>query len=463
MDNNDLGNFKFSLKDLFFVVFYKLHVFFVVYFLIIVLTALYAFNIDPIYRTSAYILLKPLIDSRKLPIAGQHFFDVEPLTEIDINTELEIITSQEVVLDVVEKLNIEMPKDEAVKYISKNVKASSVTASFAIRISKEGGNPEDITRIVNAYIDAYISRHIDVHRSRNEIHFYARKTKEKEIELYSKQKKLLSLVKRYNIIDIDIQKEKYIESILSLKEKYIKIELDLSRKKNIIDSIKKNNFDIDVEEFRGSESIKNIFLTVYPSLLQEKEKVFSLYTDSSVEYKDIFDKIDRFNKELKKEKEKILDGIYLDVTSLEFQSKILIKEMKNIENKLKELSYIENEYKNIVSSIDQIKSTYTLYLNKLEDEKIQEQMDISGASNLSIISRAHVPARPIFPRKIFMLISAVIVGFCASISATFIVYYLDHTVKREEDILLLTKIPVIASLEKIKNASSVSIFMDKTP
>ena len=89
-------------------------------------------------------------------------------------------------------------------------------------------------------------------------------------------------------------------------------------------------------------------------------------------------------------------------------------------------------------------------------------MDISGASNLSIISRAHVPVKPIFPRKIFMLISAIVVGFCASISATFIVYYLDHTVKREEDILLLTKTPVIASLEKIKNASSVSIFMDKT-
>ena len=89
-------------------------------------------------------------------------------------------------------------------------------------------------------------------------------------------------------------------------------------------------------------------------------------------------------------------------------------------------------------------------MNRLEDARINEQRDLSGVSNVSIVSRAYEPSGPIFPKKKFMLMVTIIVGAITGVSAGFAAYYLDHTVKTPSDLLELTQVPVISSLGEVK-------------
>ncbi|MCI5122030.1 MAG: hypothetical protein D3908_12725, partial [Candidatus Electrothrix sp. AUS4] len=184
------GTVKISIRDIFFIIFFKIHIVIGVFSLIVLTTNAYFFSIKPLYKASAYLLLKPTVDSRQLFFGGGSF-DVYPVTELDVNTELEILESRELVIDVVKKLRAEAPPPEqkkqqeqadifyrtmsmeqAIKYIKSNLEISSISASSAIKIKKTSESPELAAKIVNTYIGCYIEKHIEVHKPSSGVDFY---------------------------------------------------------------------------------------------------------------------------------------------------------------------------------------------------------------------------------------------------------------------------------------------------
>ncbi len=463
--DSKLGYLRFSLRDFLFIILYKIHIIIFVFVFIVTSTTIYALSATPLYMVSAHILLKPFFDSTQ-SLTPSGFLNVFPITQIDMNTAVEILYSRELALDVIRKLEFthsggednilvrlgisskSTPEDASVKYITENLYVYTVTTSSAIRIEKKGENPEEITEIVNAYLECYIDRHIDIYKSINEISFYEDGVKEKRNEIEQLQEELSVIIKKYNIVNIEWQKHNNLGMLRALEENLSYILSDIAEKTSIIKDMKNNNLDVTTKEFRDA-----VFATLtsqYVSFLLEREKISFLYLEDSIEIKEINNQIKNISSKINEEKRKVVDGLSIELRSLQEKKKIFEKKIHEVKNELTHLSSIEMNYQNLINKIEQATKIYHIYFDKLEEERIKEQRNMSGISNISIISRAYVPSIPIFPKKTFMVAVAIIAGSIAAIGLGFVSYYIDNTAKEPKELIILCKAPVI-SLDKIKN------------
>ncbi|MCI5211228.1 MAG: hypothetical protein D3910_21140, partial [Candidatus Electrothrix sp. ATG2] len=263
---------------------------------------------------------------------------------------------------------------------------------------------------------------------------------------------------KWHISDIDEQIENNNSLLKIYKENLLEIESNIAEEKEKIRGIKKNigrNGDLLVmtKEFRENELLVDIIGKLYTPFLAEKEKIYSLFPKGSVERNNIDRQVKRYQNEIKKEKKKILKGLIVDQKALEAKKIVIDKSIQELTERVAYLADKQIEYDDLTRDLAQLRNADEVYLTRLEEARIKEQKDQLGVANVSVISRAYKPSRPAYPRKKLMLVVSVAAGFIAGIGSGLAAYYLDHTVKEPNDLLRLTKVPVLASLENIKHSS----------
>jgi len=472
----DAQRLNISIRDLVFIVFCKIHVLIGIFLIIVFGVTIYSFRAKPVYEVGATILLKPFLDSRQyLNMANR--FDVETVTQQDIMTEIKIISSRELMMQVVEKLNLAQPEelskfkrllirlgisfqasplDSAVSNLRKRLEISPITMSNMIIVLMKGSNPDRITKIVNTLLDLYIDRHIDVYKSTGDLDFYLHQADLSSQKLVRYENELKKFQQQWSIIDISAQNDYSLKLIQVLRETLSTIRGKIAEKQNKLSQLNENMRQYDkitamTEEFRDNEVFIRLTRTLIP-LLIEKQRIASLYPESSVEFINIVKQVERFKKEISIAQKQLLEGMVYDLKALSKQAKSIEDEIKRIEAENKLLVEKDIERQQLLRKVTQEQKIYMLYLDKAEEARISRAREINRVSNVSINSRAYKPSVPEYPQKKKMIFIAIIVGSIASLGGVFVTYFLDHTIKKPEDLSGYCRIPVLATLENVKPA-----------
>ncbi len=162
---------KTSLIDVLFIIFYKRYTVIGIFMVIFIIAVGHVFLVKPKYKVSSSILIKPLVDTRtQLDTFGR--FSVERIKVEDLNTEVKVMNSKELMIRVAEKLKL-IPSDKkndpngnddksaksvnrGVNLVRGGLKMAPVSMSSVIQISKTGTDPDKITEILTAYLETYI-------------------------------------------------------------------------------------------------------------------------------------------------------------------------------------------------------------------------------------------------------------------------------------------------------------------
>jgi len=489
MNNSISPNIRISLRDVLFIVFSKIHVLKGTLIFIVALTVGSAFIFSPVYETSSTVIIKPYVDSS---LQLQTFIRLQaiPVTQEDINSEMRIMGSEELLRRVVKVLQWDVPPpvsdnffiriankirgainealifltfftrgdptDIAVNALRESLNIEPVTMSNMIRVSMRGKDPEEITRTVNTFLDYYIDYHIEVHKPKGGIEFYSHQAEFYNKKLTKAENALQRFQKKNSIIEIQSERVANLELMNLLKQSLSVISGKIITNHSKLSQLKKNlkstgMFSAITEELRTNPVIVEMTKAMIP-LLVEAERIALLYPESSVEYQDAFNQIERFRKEIKQEQEKILNGIAFDLVALKNQEKSILSEIKNIELKTRFLTEKETEMDKLTREIFILKKNYLLYQDKTEEARISDQKDASRVANISVANWSHVPSTPVFPKKMLMALISIFMGLVMGIGASFAAYYLDHTVKRPEDIDINCEIPVLSSLGNVESS-----------
>lgn len=452
---SELNSPSFSIQDFLFIIFFKIHVIIGVAFIIIACTTSYIFTVQPIYSASGTILLKPLYDSRK-QITLKNQFDIEPVTQEDINTEIKIFTSRELAFDVIEKLDLTKDdsslsrKNELVSYVRGGLDVSPVTMSHAIRVAKEGNDPEEITKILNVYLECFIDRHIEVHKSGSGVSFYKKQVKLHEDELKNMQLEWSTV----DIIDSKEQEESNIELLMQLNLNLTEAEAEVAEHKEKIVQMKQEMKESStnlplIKEFRSNDGLTK-FTEAYATLLVKNQKIIDLYPANSIERKDVRHQLKFFQGEMADRQKTILRGMAIDLKALEKKKASIVKNIDRIIRESKNLAKKKPEEDVLLARFEQTLMNYKRYMDLLENARIAEERNLSGVANVSILSRAYKPSTPYFPKKKIMLLASIVAGSIAGFAAGFAAYYLDHTVKQPKELEMITGNPVLASIKTLR-------------
>ncbi|MCK4783298.1 MAG: GumC family protein [Desulfobacteraceae bacterium] len=488
MDTSTQQPARVSLRDILFIIFSKMHVLIGTFLTIVVVTVGLCFMVDPVYEVSATVLVKPFVDPglqlQLTPTSLNSF----PLSREDINSEIKIMNSEELLRQIVKNLGTSRPPepekllsrlmsklfskvrnllvrlrlsvqpdpvDTAVLKLKNKLDIEPITMSNMFRVALKGNDPANITKIVNSLLEGYIDRHIQVYKAKGGVDFFSKQAELFSERLMNSERDLGDFQKKWSIIKIQDQRAENLDLLKLITNNRSLVRGKIAAKKTKLSQLTESMQHIGeitamTEELRGNSMLEELAKALLP-LLVEKERIAQLYPESSIEYQDVHRQVKEMKQAIRKEQRRIMNGIQVDLASLISHEKSLASDIQDVEVESLSLTEREIALDRLTREVEQNKKNYLLYQDKTEAARIMEQKDSTRVANVAIASRAHEPTVPIFPKKILMGFISIIVGLITGLGCTFAAYYLDHTVKRPEDIVQNCEVPVLSDLGIVKS------------
>ena len=486
---------RISLRDLLTVFFSKLHVFLGILVTIVAVTLAVSFFTDPIYKVTGDVLVKPLLEQNlKLMAPPSTQLSAQPVTVQDINSEVNILKSPQLLRMVAQKLDLSKmeeprsflsragifllhqgnrllvalglsvqpnPEDQAVLWLQKKLDIKPIALSNVINISLSGTSPEMITKIVNTLLEDYIDYHVALFRVKGARAFYTKQADLFGVGLRKAEDDLEKFKKDWSIIEITAQNEANIELLRTLRENLSLVQANIADRQTKI-AVQQRNFARtgDVGAFTKdmqSAILEELVRTMGP-LLTERERIGIHFKKSSPKYQALNLQVKQLQKAYKKQIKELLQGNVLDLSGLHTYARLLQKRIDAIEKQSLLLSEKQVEFDRLMRDLKQQERNYLLYLNKTEEARIEEQQDNSRVSNVSVTNWPKVPSVPVFPKKLLMSILSVVIGSFLGIAGAFTAYYMDHAVKTPEDIARNCRTPLLTFITDQHHAAPPAVF-----
>ena len=457
-------------------------VFVVIVFAVMAFSYLYT----PQYESNAKVLILPRTSEGVIITSGNDEDRVAPVSIEDINTEMELLTSYDVIKETVssfkkgamglntpsagwydkikdlikrafkevliflglkERLS---PFDANVQLLRESLAVEPVAMSNIILITLTAEMPKAAKVVLNRLLQVYVKHHKDVFSKSEGYQFYHDQAEEYRRKLEIAEKKLRSFRSKWNIVNLKQQNSANIELLSELNNELKHIEISYIESRSKIAAIRraiseeKQNILIN-KEMRTIPAIVELEKSLVPLYIKRSE-ILKSYTPSSREYQSINSQIEILRKEIRNEAGKAVRTDELELDALLEKKKSLQEKMNEFQEEANNLSQKEMMVQALKREVDLNRKNYMLYASKTQDERIYQERNKRDLANVNIANSATLPLKPAFPNRFLMLVVSFIAGISAALGIPFILEFLDHRIKTSnevEDLLSLTVTTVI--------------------
>ncbi|MHC4076224.1 MAG: GumC family protein [Planctomycetota bacterium] len=470
-----------STRDILNVVFRQKGKILIFFFSIVIFVTAGLYAWPETYKTSSILLVKVGRENASLPSvlpSAQPVFTYGVKRE-QVNSEIEIIRSNHLITKAVSELGLEFlfpepvkptgfwkivryyarkslrrardcfreilyglgflkrlsPYESAVSAIQKKLDVSNIKNSNVIKIELSWNEPVIVSAIINKLIGLYMDYRMELYRIPGALELFDTETAKSQTGLDISGQQLQDFRKKWGIVALEAQKKTLVERISGLKKALQENQSDIYKTQNEIGELTKHILgagpvitgDDNKEQLLGNESLKgktnkdDISLLINPTFPVALPELQQKLVTAEVRLAGL------------KEKEKSL---------LEHLAKDQLESQRLGEKEI-DLLRLEREFK--------IKeSNYERYIKKLEESRISQVMDSKKIANVSVVSFAPVPFKPARPRKLLIFIIGIVMGVFGGVAIAFYSEYLDHSIKNPEEVDRYLKLPVLASVRKVK-------------
>lgn len=461
----------------------------IIFLLIVAVVMSFSYVCTPSYESTAKLLLLPRTSEGAIISAGLAENRISPVSTQDINTEIELLTSDDVIKDTVRsfsggglglKSQDKAWYDEVVDFIKKainevfiflglktrlspfdanvnllknSLEVEPVAMSNIILVSLKAERPKAAQGVLNRLLEIYVKHHNDAFSKEEGVQFFDARATEYRNKLELAEKKLMDYQGKWNIVDLGKQNEANISLLAGFREelKHIEILSDQtqSRVRMLREASAKNEEDMLItKEMRTIPSIVELEKSIVPLLVRRSE-ILSTYTASSRQYADIEGQIQGLRGEIRAEIARAIRTDELELASLRIKQDSLREKIRKLEQDANRLKEKDSILQQLAREVQIFRNNYMLYASKAEDARIYRERKKHDLANVTIGDKASLPIAPSFPNRILMLIVSILVGFFAALGVPFLLEFLDHRLKTAYEVEHLLSLPVICAMPEI--------------
>jgi len=352
--------------------------------------------IKPTYEAEMILMASNVIDNLTNNMINtdnlQNILDaISKYPSMNIETYRQQIMTPEVLEKTIGDLNL---KDKyTIDSLSEKITLETIKDTNLIRIKMSSTDPEQAAAIVNKLGENFIqfvSENIKERATSSSEYVKTQMEKEKEYyeEALLEQKELLSQPR--GSAELSLELESKLDKITDYKNQLY----DLSIKKSALESA------IKISESSSSNG---------NSIVLNRESGNVLIDDSTkilkIELAETQATIEKINETIEK----------------------LQKEIENLQVELQEKKHQEDI---VNQKVELARQTYEAFMRKYEELRVTESAEI-GESNITVISRAYPPTKPVGPRKALNLAIATTLGLMTGVFVAFFIEYWQATDRRK--------------------------------
>jgi len=376
---------------------------------------------------------------------------------------IEKLASESIDNDIVEKSipdkpDITLSKAKILEGIIKNnISVSPVENSRILQIGYMSDNPAVSAQIANSVAQAYIDELVDMQMevSGYSIGWMKKKSEIQRINLEESEKELYEYKKKHDIVMVEDKITVLPERLSDLSRNLTVAETkrqELLAIYNQVKNIRKGQLET-ITVIAEAPSIKSINLQI--QIIQQKiSELSKKYGPKHPRMSTAKNELTTLKNAKYQELGKIVQTIkneYLLAQSNERDLKELLAQTRFDAARFGEKSI---QLGILQRKVDTNRYLYDALVKKMKESGITER---SQAVNVWVIEKAQLPEYPAKPRKKRNILLGIILGLFGGLGLAFFLEYLDNTVKTPEDVEEKFDIPVISTIDFLKDKEQTII------
>ena len=476
MESYEYG--RWSLRDVLYIVFKQKKQILVFFLFTVITVAIVTFAVKPTYEAKAQILVKIGRENLYIPPNSAASQIIKPNSEDQINSEIELLKSRSLAENVVRFLGTEtiyknLDDIGAVIKFQKSFSAEGIDKSNVISLGFKHENPKMAATIVNTLANAYLEKHLLIHKNPQSYNFFEEQSNLLKSKLDQAEKTLRIFKNQHSVTDIAEEQKLLLKQIGDLRAELNRTISQVAETKNRILQISKQLEKTPETITQGevadynSSLISNLEAKLIELQLKEKEFLIK-YTPESRLVMNVKEEIQMVREKLVEQEAKQygksstgLNATYqrlieeLFRNQAENKSLVVKKEIQNsqlldYQGKLEKLNQIEMQINQLQQEVDVNRQNYKFYLNKFEESRISDAMDNKKITNVSLIEPAFPPLKPVSPNVLLNIFIGIFLGGFGGMGLAFFTEFLDDSIEKPEDVEKVLQLPLLASIPEIE-------------
>jgi succinoglycan biosynthesis transport protein ExoP len=486
---NSVGDL--SVRDFVVPLFRRKRLLMVTFFSVLGVAILLALLLGPAYSSRMEILvnrerLDPLVSTEA---TTQIMTADNPVTPEEINSEVELLSSRDVLEQVVLANGLDKkptgfslvevlmpwqtPEDRiarAVKHLAKQLQIDNVKNSNLIEITYKSPDPQRSYGVLKSLGDLYVAKHVAVHRPAGSLEFFAAETQKYHGELQDAESKLRTFGLQNAVAAPDQQRidlsTKAADSVGLLHLAEQSVAADEARIKD--DRQQMNATPQRLTTLQASAANEKQIGDSHTALLVAQNKRTQLVS----KYNDDYPLVREVDQEIAEDQAAVTQAEqkrYVTETTDHDPTYELLREdmakteadlfaqratlaatkhsVRSIRAEMVNLDQLSLSQQDLQREAKAAETNYLLYLAKREQERTSNALDVTRIANVAIAVPPAIPVLPVFSWPmigLFGLCSAMVLG----IGAAYTVDYMDSSFHTPAQVIEIMGIPVLAALPK---------------
>jgi uncharacterized protein involved in exopolysaccharide biosynthesis len=423
------------------------------------------------------------------------------LTEEDINSEVAILRSQDLLEKVVEVCGLENqrssslldsiigplkePQDEQTKIrmaaakLGNDLRIEPVKKSFIISVTYPSSNPQLAAHVLSTLGDLYLAKHAAVHRPSNATDFFDHEAEQYRKTMEDAENRLAefnrdsgvtsqsekdSTVPKLAEFELDMRQtqaaipaaQEHIQALEGLLEKTpprITTQLHTSDNGALMQQLKSSLVNLEQQKVdltnkyapgdRMVQEVDTQIAQVRAAIdAQGKAPLREETTDQNPTYEFLRQELARAKSDLATLKAKAQSSAEVDRT---YRQTLVDRDQKQLQQEA------------LLRDVKTAEGNYLLYLNKKQEAHIADAFDKNRILNVSIAQPATIPYLPTNPVPLTLVIGW-LVACLLSMAVAFVQEHLDPEVRNPQLIEKYLDVPILAQLPNQQSVSDRSVF-----
>lgn len=444
----------------------------------------------PRYQSEAMLFIRYVLETNS---PGEPGNDSKPVTpdqrgDTIINSEVEILGSMDIADQVADAVGPEKilskdkgPKDRdhAGAVIEKNLSIQPLPKSSVIRLVFTSPDPTVVQPVLTAIVDAYLKKHVEVHRGLGAAgDFLSQETDQLRSRLSQTEDELRRAKEKAGVISLDDSKKAYADQVLKIREAIYAAEAELAERSAVLSVLTKTSpaaaKAVALKNAPADQTVSPSVLNEYRDttsrlewLLKNEQQLLVLFTDQNQRVKDVRAQIADAEDAKQKMEEKYpslpdlvapqstapLSPNAIDpaaeaarLDGLQSRIKVLNNELDQIRKEAGNIDQLEGTISELQRQKELEETNYKYYAVHLEANRIDEALGSGRAVNIAEIQTPTPPHVDML--KQWKLLGGVVGGGIALgiLWAFMIEFYLDHSVRRPQDVERVLRFPLFLSI-----------------
>jgi polysaccharide biosynthesis protein PslE len=364
-------------------------------------------------------------------------------------------------------LEIQDPLEKGVSTFMKNLLPAPVKGSSVLEISYLNPRPKVAAEALNLLVDLLKEKHLQVFSDpkasflTKQLHTYQEKLEQAEANLQAfKHRHDLSsplVEQQRRLLDqraaLDGEYKTTKNKLQGLVGKIASLDAQM---KTILENISVST----VEEGGNLDKAKAELF----DLKREEQKLLTKYTETSFPVLNLrkeIDQVEQFiraeqknerantiasgKKAMYSELEKERLGAVSESTTLQASSQVIALQIEDLDQKIQRLDELNKELIVLERQRAADEQNYNLYLTRVEEANVSEEMDRLKMANISVIQRAEVPGGPAGRSPILLVTLGAVLGIFAGAGFGLLLEYFQGSYTRPEQAANDLNLPLLAT------------------